>query len=107
MLVGVRKVKLVGNGTSVVFEYRLDPKTGKVSKMLGGQPGDEVTLSPFDNVLGPGVAKEHGLEFKPVPKGGRKVTPMDGVDFLVALLVKYGKTTGYSWVEPIENRWGE
>lgn len=92
----------VDTGRDVSFEYRLDPRTGKAVQVAGpARANDEVILSPWDGVMGPEIAKYHGMDFKPVPKGGRRLTPDDGVDFLLAVLVKYARNTGYGRVEPI------
>jgi hypothetical protein len=101
VLVGVRWVLDTDDGREVSFEYRLDQAGAAVQTLGRPREKEEVELSPWDGVMGPEIAKRHGMTFGAVPRGGRVVTPRDGAEYLLALLVKYVRNTGYGRIEPI------
>jgi hypothetical protein len=103
MLTGVRRVSSTGEQATVVYEYRLD-SFGTVVQTAGKErKNDDAFLGAWSNVMGPEIAKRHGMEWKPIPMGGsRTLTKADGREFLLGLLIKFARTSGYGYMEPIE-----
>lgn len=103
MLIGVKRIVNSGEKPQVLYEYRLD-SFGNVVQTAGEErKRDDVYLGAWSNVLAPGIAKQHGMEWKPIPKGENRVlTKADGAEFLLGLLIKFARTSGYGYMEPIE-----
>lgn len=103
MLIGVRRMMKTGEGPEVVYEYRLDSFGNVVQTAGKPRKNDDVYLTPLCNIVGPSIAQQYGMEWKSIAlKDSRTVTRAAGREFLIALLVKYARSGGYSYMEPIE-----
>jgi len=103
MLVGVKRIANSGEKPQVLYEYRLD-SSGKAVQTAGeARKRDEVYLGAWSNVLAPDIAKKHGMKWTPIPLGENRIlTKADGAEFLLGLLIKFARTSGYGYMEPIE-----
>lgn len=88
-------------------ELRLDG--GKAIAVSGGHRAGVVDMLKFgidfrlgDAALVSRLAKRHGVQVPDIGKGeSRTITAGDGELFLLAVLSRYARPTGYSWAKAV------